>query len=66
MEERVLAPGEQDVDSWQYSLRPRRLIEYIGQDQVKQSLNLVQAALARRKRLTMFCYTGRLAWEKLH
>ncbi len=52
MEERVLAPGEQDVDSWQYSLRPRRLLEYIGQDQVKNNLSIfVQAALARGEAL---------------
>lgn len=52
MEERILASGEQEVDSWQYSLRPRRLIEYIGQDQVKNNLSIfVQAALARGEAL---------------
>jgi Holliday junction DNA helicase RuvB len=34
------------------SLRPRRLVEYIGQDQVKQNLSVfIQAALARREAL---------------
>ena len=52
MEERIVEPGEQDVDSWQYSLRPRRLVEYIGQDQVKNNLSIfVQAALAREEAL---------------
>ncbi|HML34270.1 MULTISPECIES: Holliday junction branch migration DNA helicase RuvB [Sporomusa] len=52
MEERVLASDEQEVDSWQYSLRPRRLIEYIGQDQVKNNLSIfVQAAMARGEAL---------------
>lgn len=52
MEERVLASDEQEVDSWQYSLRPRRLIEYIGQDQVKNNLSIfVQAAMNRGEAL---------------
>nr|WP_284707741.1 Holliday junction branch migration DNA helicase RuvB [Sporomusa sphaeroides] len=52
VEERVLASDEQEVDSWQYSLRPRRLIEYIGQDQVKNNLSIfVQAAMARGEAL---------------
>lgn len=52
MEERVVEPDEQDVDSWQYSLRPRRLLEYIGQDQVKNNLAIfVKAALARGEAL---------------
>lgn len=48
MEERIIAGDEQDTDGWQYSLRPRRLAEYIGQDKVKQNLSIfVQAALSR-------------------
>lgn len=48
MEERIIAGDEQDNDGWQYSLRPRRLAEYIGQDKVKQNLSIfVQAALSR-------------------
>ena len=51
-EERVVAGPEQESDTWQLSLRPRRLIEYIGQDQVKQNLSVfIQAALARREAL---------------
>lgn len=51
-EERVLAGPEQESDTWQLSLRPRRLIEYIGQDRVKQNLSVfIQAALTRREAL---------------
>ncbi|CUH94102.1 Holliday junction ATP-dependent DNA helicase RuvB [Propionispora sp. 2/2-37] len=52
MEERIIAGGEQDADNWQYSLRPRRLQEYIGQDQAKNNLSIfIQAALTRREAL---------------
>ncbi|MCE5286769.1 MAG: Holliday junction branch migration DNA helicase RuvB, partial [Pelosinus sp.] len=52
LEERVIAGSEQAADNWQYSLRPRRLSEYIGQDQVKQNLSIfVQAALSRGEAL---------------
>ena len=39
-EDRVVAGPEQESDTWQLSLRPRRLVEYIGQDQVKQNLSV--------------------------
>lgn len=52
MEERIIAGSEQDVDQWQYSLRPRRLVEYIGQDNVKNNLSIfVQAARSRNEAL---------------
>jgi Holliday junction DNA helicase RuvB len=52
LEERIIAGSEQDTDNWQYSLRPRRLNEYIGQDQVKQNLSIfIQAALSRGEAL---------------
>jgi len=34
-DDRLIAGGEQDTDGWQYSLRPRYLKEYIGQEQAK-------------------------------
>ena len=50
--ERVIASPEQETDQWQLSLRPRRLVEYIGQEQAKQNLSVfIQAALARREAL---------------
>lgn len=52
MEERVVALDEQTSDGWQYSLRPRFLAEYIGQDKAKENLAIfVKAALARGEAL---------------
>ena len=52
MDERIIATDEQSADDWQYSLRPRRLKEYIGQDKAKENLSIfVKAALSRREAL---------------
>lgn len=52
MEERIVAGDEQEIDQWQYSLRPRRLVEYIGQDKVKENLSIfVKAAISRGESL---------------
>lgn len=52
MDERIISGAEFGGDEWQYSLRPRRLSEYIGQDKVKQNLSVfVKAALNRREAL---------------
>ena len=52
MEERIIARDEQEADQWQYSLRPRQLVEYIGQDNVKNNLSIfVQAAKSRNEAL---------------
>lgn len=52
MDERVIGGSEQELDTWQYSLRPRKLSEYIGQDKVKQNLAIfIQAALSRNEAL---------------
>lgn len=52
LDNRIVAGGEQSVDDWQYSLRPRRLTEYIGQDKAKDNLSIfIQAALARGEAL---------------
>lgn len=48
-EERIITGQEQDADVWQYSLRPRRLAEYIGQSQVKQNMEVFIKAAADRK-----------------
>ena len=51
-DDRIIAGQEQGVDSWQYSLRPRSLTEYIGQTQVKDNLCVfIQAALKRQEAL---------------
>ena len=52
MDERIIATIEQSTDDWQYSLRPRRLAEYIGQDKAKANLAVfVKAAKSRREAL---------------
>ena len=52
MEGRIIALDEQATDTWQYSLRPRRLAEYIGQKKAKENLKVfVQAALNRGEAL---------------
>ncbi len=52
MDERIISRDILSGDDWQYSLRPRRLAEYIGQDKVKQNLSVfVKAALNRREAL---------------
>lgn len=49
---RVIAGHEQEQDGWQYSLRPRRLAEYIGQSKVKKNMEIfIQAALKRKEAL---------------
>ena len=48
-EERIITGQEQDADVWQYSLRPRRLAEYIGQNQVKQNMEVFIKAAADMK-----------------
>lgn len=61
-DQRIIAGGEQVQDGWQYSLRPRRLQEYIGQEKVKENMTVfIQAALKRREALDHVLLYGRLA-----
>ena len=58
-ETRIIGGDELTGDNWQYSLRPKRLQEYIGQDQVKQNLSIfIQAALARQEALDHVLFYG--------
>ncbi len=51
-EERIVLSDEQLADDWQYSLRPKKLIEYIGQEKTKKNLSVfLQAAIARKEAL---------------
>lgn len=51
-DERVITGGEQNADTWQYSLRPRRLEEYIGQKQLVKNLEVfIKAATERNDAL---------------
>ena len=61
-DQRIIAGGEQVQDGWQYSLRPRRLQEYIGQEKVKENMTVfIQAALNAGKPWIMSCFMDRLA-----
>ena len=52
LDERIVAADEQMPDDWQYSLRPKRLCEYIGQDKLKENLTVyIKAALSRGEAL---------------
>lgn len=52
MDGRIVSGGEADGDGWQYSLRPKKLQEYIGQDKVKENLSIfIKAALSRGEAL---------------
>ena len=51
-DERIVAMEAGRGDDWQYSLRPRKLSEYIGQDKVKENLKIfLKAAMARKESL---------------
>ena len=51
-EGRIVSMGEQPADDWQYSLRPRKFTEYIGQEKAKANLSVyIQAALKRKEAL---------------
>lgn len=58
-ETRLVAGQEQGTDQWQYSLRPRHLDEYIGQEQVKNNLAVfIKAALSREEALDHVLFFG--------
>lgn len=51
-EGRVMSSQEQTSDDWQFNLRPKRLSEYIGQEQAKKNLSVfIQAAKSRKEAL---------------
>lgn len=51
-EGRIIAGQEQGLDVWQYSLRPRLLKEYIGQEKVKENMAVyIKAAQSRKEAL---------------
>ncbi len=39
---RLVAGMEQELDTWQYNLRPKKIAEYIGQEQVKNNLEALK------------------------
>ena len=66
LENRMVTPDftQEDIDV-EYSLRPKTLEEYIGQDKAKENLAVfIQAARAGMSHLTMFCFTALRDWAK--
>ena len=52
MDNRIISREQQRNDDWQYSLRPHKLAEYIGQEKAKKNLSVfIQAAISRREAL---------------
>ncbi|MFA6466645.1 MAG: Holliday junction branch migration DNA helicase RuvB [Patescibacteria group bacterium] len=50
MEERVISAKEQKTDrTWDLTLRPQKLADYIGQEQVKKNLDIVLQAAKNRQ-----------------
>ena len=50
MEERITSAKEQSEDrTWDLTLRPQRLKDYVGQNQVKENLDVVLRAAKKRK-----------------
>ena len=60
-DDRLISGGEQDTDGWQYSLRPRYLKEYIGQEQAKGNLEIFIKAAADRHEALDHCFKMRLS-----
>lgn len=58
-EGRIVAKEEQPSDDWQFSLRPRKFRDYIGQDKAKENLSVfIQAALNRGEALDHVLLSG--------
>ena len=58
-EGRIVAKEEQPSDDWQFSLRPRKFREYIGQDKAKENLSVfIEAAMKRGEALDHVLLSG--------
>jgi Holliday junction DNA helicase RuvB len=53
MEESIVSPALQDEErGYEYSLRPKRLTEYVGQEKIKENLSIfIEAAKGRKEAL---------------
>jgi holliday junction DNA helicase RuvB len=59
MPDRVLAPERSEEDSLEASLRPKRLSEFVGQQQARENLSIfIQAACARAEALDHVLFSG--------
>ena len=58
-EGRIVAKEEQPSDDWQFSLRPRKFREYIGQEKAKENLSVfIEAAMKRGEALDHVLLSG--------
>ena len=65
MEEPLVTTSLTREDENEYSLRPKTLREYIGQEKAKGNLEVfIQAAKMRREPWTMCCSTAPRAWAR--
>ena len=52
-------------DDGEFTLRPKRLIEYNGQEKVKENLSVyIEAARRRNEPLDHVCFTALRAWAR--
>ena len=64
-EERLVMSGfREEEDDQESSLRPKTLREYVGQQAVKDSLNIYIQAASDGIRSTTFCSTARRVWAR--
>ena len=64
-DDRLVTSEVMESDGEQYSLRPRTLEEYIGQDKVKQNISVfIEAALRRNEALDHVLLFGPPGLEK--
>ena len=65
-ENRIVAPEFSGEDGdVEYSLRPKTLNEYIGQEKAKENLSVfIEAARRRGRHWTMCCSTARPVWAR--
>lgn len=63
----ITSSMRQEDESTEYSLRPRFLSEYIGQEQVKEHMAIyIEAAKIAENLWITLCFTARPAWAKPH
>lgn len=62
-DERIITSSFREEDAEQeFSLRPKHLNEYIGQEKVKELVHMyISAARSRGEALVTFCFTARPA-----
>lgn len=63
-ENRIITTSFTADDENESSLRPRFMVDYTGQEKIKDNLSVfIEAAACAATRSTMFCSTARRPWE---